>query len=55
MYSVMQSDRKSFCGDVVSDNFNKASRDDDNILDQIYTSKYFRIFIIIIFILYNII
>ena len=30
----MQSDGNSFCRDVVLDNFNKASRDGDNILDQ---------------------
>ena len=32
----MQSDGNSFCGDVVLDSFNKESRDEDNILDQIY-------------------
>ena len=31
----MQSDRNTFYGDVVLDSFNKASRDEDNILDQI--------------------
>ena len=30
-YSVMQSDGNSFGGDVVLDNFNKASRDEDII------------------------
>ena len=34
-YSVMQSDGNSFCGDFVSDRFNKTSRDGDNISDQI--------------------
>ena len=29
--SVMQSDGNSFCGDVVLDSFNKASREEDNI------------------------
>ena len=53
-YSVMQSDGNSFCGDVVSDSFNKASGDEDNILDQIYKSKYVRIIIMMILILYNI-
>ena len=41
----MQSDGNVFFGDVV---FIKASRDEDNILDQIYKSKY--IFIIMILI-----
>ena len=36
----IQSDGNSFCGDVVLDSFNKASRDEDNILDQKYKSKY---------------
>ena len=36
LYSVMQSDWNNFCGDVVLDNFNKTSRDEGNILDQIY-------------------
>ena len=39
-YSVMQSDGNSFCGDVVSDSFNNTFRDEYNILDQIYKSKY---------------
>ena len=39
-YSVMQSDGNSFCGDVISDTFNKASRDEDNILELIYKKKY---------------
>ena len=55
LYSVMQSHGNSFCGDVVLISFNKASRDDDNILDQVYKSKYVRIFIMMILILYNII
>ena len=42
-YSVMQSDGNSFCGDVVSDSFNKRFRDEDKILDQIYQNKYVRI------------
>ena len=37
----MQSDWKSFWGDVVLDSFNKASRDKDNILDQIYEKQIF--------------
>ena len=40
LYSVMHSDGNSFCGDVVLDSFNKASRDEDNILYKIYKSKY---------------
>ena len=47
----MQSDGNSFYGDVVSDSFNKISRDEDNILDQIYSSKYIRIIIMMILIL----
>ena len=35
IYTVMQSDGNTFYGDVVLDSFNKASRDEDNILDQI--------------------
>ena len=53
-YSVMQSDGNSFGGDVVLDSFNKKFRDGDNIQDHIYTSKYVRIIIMMIFILYNI-
>ena len=33
VYSVMQSDGNSFYEDVVSESFNKASRDEANILD----------------------
>ena len=55
VYTVMQSDGNSFSGDVVSNNCNKTSRDEDNILDQIYKSKYVWIFIMMILILYNII
>ena len=44
----MQSNGKRFYGDVVLDIFNKASRDEENILDQIYKSKYVRnIFMVI--------
>ena len=35
-YSVMQADGNIFCRDVFLESFNKASRDEDNILDQIY-------------------
>ena len=45
----MQSDGNSFGGDFVSGSFNKTSRDEDNILDQIYF-----IIIMMILILYNI-
>ena len=51
----MQSDGNSFCGDVVSYNFTKTSRDEYNILYKIYKSKYVLIIIIMIIILYNII
>ena len=33
----MQSHGNSFCGDVVLNIFNKASRDENNTVDQIYT------------------
>ena len=36
----MQSDGNSFYEDVVSDSFHKTSPDEDNILEQIYRSKY---------------
>ena len=52
-YSVMQSDVNSFCSDVVLNSFKKASRDEDNILDQ--EKQLCSIFIKMIFILYNII
>ena len=35
-YSVIQSDRNIFCGDVVLDSVNMASRDEGSILDQLY-------------------
>ena len=35
----MQSDENSFCEIVVLDSFNKASRDEDNILEQIYKEQ----------------
>ena len=47
----MQSDGNGFCGNVVLDSFNK---DEDNILDQMYKSKYVRIFIMMILIIFNI-
>ena len=50
----MQSDGNSFCEDVVSESFKKTFRDEDNILYQIYKSKYVRIIIMMIVILYNI-
>ena len=55
LYSVMQSDGNNFCGDVVSDSFNKTFWDEDHILDHIYKSKYVRIIIVMILIFYNII
>ena len=51
----MQSDGNSFCGNDVLDSINKSFRDEDNILDQVYKSKYVRIFNRMIFILYNVI
>ena len=53
MSSVMQSDGNRFGGDVVFDSFNKASRDEQDILDQIYKSKYVCIIFLIILILYT--
>ena len=53
--SVMKSDGNIFGGDVVSDSFNKTSRYEDNILEQINKSEYVRIIIMMILILYNII
>ena len=49
LYSVMQSDGISFRGDVVLDSFNRAYWDEDTILEQIYKSKYVRIFIMMRF------
>ena len=48
LYIVMLSDGNSFSGDAVLD---KTSRDEDNILNQIYKSKYVRISIMMILIL----
>ena len=50
-----QSGGDRFSGDVFLDIFNKISRNEDNFLDQIYVSKYVRINIIKVLILYNII
>ena len=52
---MIQSDGNGLCGDVVLDNFIKASQDEDNIIDQINKSKYVRISIMMILILFNII
>ena len=46
--TVEQSYGSSICGDIISDSFNKTSRDKDNILDQIYKSIYVRIIIMMI-------
>ena len=54
-YSVMQSDGNSFWGDVVLDNVNKASWDEDKILNQFYKRKICSDFIMMILILSNII
>ena len=48
MHRVIQSESKSFWGDVVLDSFNNASRYEDKILDQIYTESMFRVFIMMI-------
>ena len=37
--SVMQSDGNSFCGKVILESFNKAPRNDDNILGQKYEKQ----------------
>ena len=50
----MQSNGNSSSGYVVLDSFTKGSRDKDNILDQMYESKYVRIIIMMNLILYNI-
>ena len=41
LYSVMQSDGNSFCGDVVSDSFNMEYGDEDSILDKKYEKQIF--------------
>ena len=41
-YSVMQSDRNSFCGDVVLDSVNMAPRDKDSISTKYMKSKHVR-------------
>ena len=38
-YSVMQSVGNTICRDIVFDSFNKAYRDEDKILNQIYEKK----------------
>ena len=35
-YSMMQSDRNSFCGEIVLDSVNMASKDKDSFSEQIY-------------------
>ena len=50
----MQSDGNCFNGYAFLDSFNKIFCDEDNILDQIYNSKYVRIIIMMILIFYNI-
>ena len=51
---MMESDGNIFCGDVVSYSINKTSRDEDNLLYQIYKSKYVRNISMMILNLYNI-
>ena len=50
-YSVMQTDRNSFCGDVVLDSFNMSYRDGESILDQIYTKNDVQLIFMMILIL----
>ena len=49
LYSVMQSDRNSFCGDVVLDSFYMAYRDEGRILCENMKSKSSGIYIVKIF------
>ena len=53
VYSVTQSYANSFWGDVVLDTFNNVSRDEDNILDQIYKKQICPNFILMIFDFHN--
>ena len=55
LYCVMKSDGNHIFGHVVLDSFNKGSRDEVNILNQIYKNKYVRITIMVFLILYNIV
>ena len=48
MYSVMQSNGNSFGWDVVSNSFDKTLQDDENISDQIYSTEYVLIIIMMI-------
>ena len=41
LYSVMQLDGDSFCGDVVLGSFNMVNSDEDRILDQKYEKRSF--------------
>ena len=41
MYSVMQSDGNSFCGDVVLDSFSMVYSDENNIKDHKYKKRFF--------------
>ena len=43
IYSVMQPDRNSFCGDVVLNSFNMAYMDRDRILYQKHEKQIFRV------------
>ena len=52
--NIMQSDRNSFCGDIVSVSLYKTTRNKDNILDQLCQRKYVRIFTMMFSILYKI-
>ena len=54
-YSITRSYANSFWGYVVLETFNNVSRDEDNILDQIYIKQIVRIYIMMIFDFHNII
>ena len=43
-YSVTQSYANSFLGYVVLNTFNNVSRDEDNILDQIYMQQIYSVY-----------
>ena len=43
IYSVMQSDWNSFCGDVISDIFNRAYMDEDIVLDKKFEKQISRV------------
>ena len=52
--NFMRSDRNSFCGYVVLDSVNMASREEDSILDKIKKRKYFIMTILVFLLKYEI-